>query len=143
VVTISVPLGRPSSRRGGGGGAAGRWAAVALLCAAAAGDFAAAFAFLGFVAADDLAAVADDFAAVADDFVAAMRFAAAPRDEPALARPRPPRRVGRLDGRLPRTLASAAALEDFFDFFLADFCVMDTVNGDAGAARFDFKKYSA
>jgi hypothetical protein len=100
-----------------------------LLCAAAAGDLAAAFAFFGFLAADDLVAAGD--------------FAAAPRDEPALARRRPPRGVGRLDGRLPRTLASATALEDFFDFFLADFCVMDTVNGDAGAARFDFKKYSA
>src|ERR687895_2403141 len=40
VVTISVPLGRPSVRRGGGGGggAAGRWAAVASAWAAATGD---------------------------------------------------------------------------------------------------------
>ena len=102
-----------------------------MLCAAAARDLAAALAFLGFFA---FVAVAGDFAAVAAGFAFA-------RVVP--ARPPPPSRVGRVDGRLPRTLSSAAALEDFFDFFLADFCVMDTVNGDAGVARFDFKKYSA
>jgi hypothetical protein len=123
-VTISAPLGRPSPERaggGGGGGAEGRWAAVAFDCAAVAGAFFAA----RFLGADF------GFASVARERVLAA------------ARRSPPRRSGRVERRLPRTLESAAAFEDFFDFFLADFCVMDTVNGDAGAARFDFKKYSA
>ena len=124
VVTISVPLGRPlAGRGGGGGGAAGRWAAVAFRWLAVAGARLAAFG-----GAFDLVAPADGFAA-ARDRVAARRS--------------PPSRVGRVARRLPSTLASAPAFEDFFDFFLADFCVMDTVNERAGAARFDFKKYSA
>jgi hypothetical protein len=114
VVTISVPLGRPlAARGGGGGGAAGRWAAVAFRCVAAAADLAAAFAFFGLA-------------------FAARGFAAAVRDAVALARRSPPRRVGRVERRLPSTLASAPAFEDFFDFFLADFCVMDTVIGRRG-----------
>ena len=82
VVTISVPLGRPSLRRGGGGGGAGRWAAAALGWVAAAG------AFFGDRLTADLTACglavalrfeafpADGFAFLADGFVAAG-FAAA------------------------------------------------------------------
>jgi hypothetical protein len=118
VVTISVPLGRPLAGRGGGGGGVGRWAAVAFGCVAAAGDFVAAFvfAFLGFAAGDRVV----------------FGFAAVARDAVAPARRSPPMRVGRVDRRLPRTLGLAPAFADFFDFFLADFCVMDTVIGRRG-----------
>jgi hypothetical protein len=69
------------------------------------------------VAGDRLAAFG--FVAPADGFAAARDRVAARRS--------PPSRVGRVARRLPSTLASAPAFEDFFDFFLADFCVMDTV----------------
>jgi hypothetical protein len=114
-----VPFGRPLAAGGGGGGADGRCAAVALDCAAAAGEPFAVFfepvlGTAGFVAATDgLRFGAFVAVAVRDVFVAVRRS--------------PPRRVGRVARRLPRTLASAPAFEFFFDFFLADFCVMDTV----------------
>lgn len=113
VVTISALLGRPSLERaggGGGGGAEGRWAAVAFDCAAAVGAFFAA----RFLGAD-------------------FGFAVAARERVlAASRRSAPRRSGRVVRRLPSTLDSAAAFEDFFDFFLADFCVMDTVNARGG-----------
>jgi hypothetical protein len=78
VVTISVPLGRPSVRRGGGGGGGvvGRCAAAALACAAAAWDCSA---FFGDRLTADLTAcgfarfTADAFAAagLADAFAVA------------------------------------------------------------------------
>jgi hypothetical protein len=136
VVTISTPLGRPSLR-GGGGGGDGRWAAVAFGCVAAAGErvafgFAARLAF-GFDLAAGRFVAGDDFeradflaAGFAGDAVAARRAVVA------LARRSPPSRVGRVERRVPSTLASAAPLEDFFDFFLAVFWLMDTVNGRGG-----------
>ena len=124
VVTISVPFGRPLTAGGGGGGAAGRWAAVAFDCAAAVGDRLAAFfvpvlGTAGFVAATDDLRFGAFVAVAARDLVGAV-----PRS--------PPRRVGRVVRRLPRTLVSAPALEFFFDFFLEGFCVMDTVIGRGG-----------
>jgi hypothetical protein len=44
----------------------------------------------------------------------------------------PPTRAGRVERRLPRTLASAPVFSLFFDFFLADFCVMARVNAQSG-----------
>jgi hypothetical protein len=136
VVTIGVPS--PARRGGGGGGVDGRCAAVAFCCAAAPGDcFTAFFTAVGF---DDVVAVGfDDVVAVAfGDFVAVAR------DRVAAPRRSPPRRVGRVARRLPRTLSSAPDFALFFDFFLADFCVMDTVIERRRApARFDFRKYSA
>jgi hypothetical protein len=138
VVTISAPFGRPlAARGGGGGGGPGRWAAVAFSWVAVAADRSAAFraaadvlGTAGFVAAtDDF--VMDDFEEVAECDLAAVRRSA-------------PIRVGRVERRLPRTLASAPDFALFFDFFLDDFCVMDTVNERRrGPPAFDFKKYSA
>jgi hypothetical protein len=124
VVTISVPLGRPFAGRGGGGGAAGRWAAVTLRCAAAAGAFLAA-------ARDLVAAFGFALAGFADADFAAFGFAGSVRGV-ATARRWPPSRVGRVDRRLPSTLGFAAAFAVFFEFFLEDFCVMDTVIGRRG-----------
>jgi hypothetical protein len=116
----------------------GRWAAVAFCWVAAAGDcLTAFFTAVGF---DDVVAVGfGDVVAVG--FV---DFVSVARDRVVAARRSPPRRVGRVARRLPRTLSSAPDFALFFDFFLADFCVMDTViERNAGAARFDFRKYSA
>src|SRR5687767_10687092 len=81
VVTISVPLGRPSVRRGGGGGGvAGRWAAVASAWAAAIGDRCGTF--FGERLTADLTAcglrfVAAGFDSVAAGFAVAFDFVAA------------------------------------------------------------------
>jgi hypothetical protein len=143
-VTISAPFGRPSAARGGGGGGgAGRWAAVAFSWVAVAADRSAAFRVAadvlgtaGFVAAtDDLVAATDDFVPGAFEEVAECDL---------VVRRSAPRRVGRVERRLPSTLASAPDFALFFDFFLDDFCVMDTVNEWRRApSAFDFKKYSA
>ena len=114
---VTAP-GRPLSWRGGGGGAAGRWAAVALRCVAAVGDLGAFLDFAFVARADD-----DVVAAAVDDLVARAGFA---------ARRSPPMRVGRVLGRVPRTLWSPPVFAVFFDFFLADFCVMDTVIAQGG-----------
>jgi hypothetical protein len=149
VVTISVPRGRPFAERGGeGGGGAGRWAAAAFGWVAATGDRLA-FAFLAafvacapedFVAAF-VACAPEDFVVLAfvaafvscgpADFVALAFVAAVARDRSA-ARRSPPRRIGRVERTLPRTLSSAPDFALFFDFFLEDFCVMATVNGQSG-----------
>jgi hypothetical protein len=76
---------------------AGRWAAVAFSCVAVTGErFVVLFLAAGFVAV-----------AVCDLVVAARRC--------------PPRRVGRVERRLPSTLASVPVFAPFFDFFLDDF----------------------
>jgi hypothetical protein len=97
VVTTSVVLGRPSRRgseTGGGGGAVGFDAGA---------RFFVALAFLVFVTGG--------FVAVALVVVAGARRS-------------PPIRVGRLDGRLPRTLGLEPAFAVFFVFFFADFSAM-------------------
>ena len=119
VVTISVPFGRPSAAGGAGGGVAGRWAAVAFDWAAAVGD--------RLVAVFVPVAATAGFVAATDDLRFGAFVAVAARDLAEAARRSPPRRVGRVARRLPRTLVSALVLELFFDFFLADFGVMDTV----------------
>jgi hypothetical protein len=149
VVTISGPRGGPLGCSVGGGVEA----FGAAFAAAFAAGFGAAFAAAGFGFAFCAAAgfgLAAGFGAVA--------VAVAVDDFAALTRRSPPSRVGRVDRRVPSTLGSAAALVAFFVFFFADFWAMesaterefpvfalrrDTVIGEAGAQRFDFKKYSA
>ncbi len=75
-----------------------------------------AFAGLGFAAFAGFGFAALAFAGFG--FAVAAASVSARRNEP---RRSPPMRVGRVEPRLPRTLASPARLADFFAFFLADF----------------------
>jgi hypothetical protein len=132
VVTISVPRGGPGARRcsrSGGGGAARAAAAFVL---GAAGRVAVTF--------------ERGFAVVVFGAPAFVR---------AVGRRSPPMRAGRVGGRLPSTLASAA----FFDVFFPEFSAMQWLWDASSArvpqstgysqwrrrspARVDFKKYSA
>ena len=97
---------------------------MALRCVAMVGALGALFGF-----ADDFVAAGGDFVAADDDLVAADDLALA---GDFAARRSPPMRVGRVLGRVPRTLWSPPVFAVFFDFFLADFCVMDTVNARGG-----------
>ncbi len=154
VVTISGPLGAVPRRPGGGVGrllAAGSGAAFTV----AAAGFDLAFLDEGF----DFAFLADgfDFAFFGEGF-GVVAVAVAVDELVAEARRSPPSRVGRVERRAPSTPGSAAALVAFLVFFFEDLSLMasaaerefpdfasrrDTVIGEAGAPRFDFKKYSA
>ncbi|MGH2949226.1 MAG: hypothetical protein ACRDPC_23730, partial [Solirubrobacteraceae bacterium] len=104
----------------------------------------------------DLVPRGDDFVPRGDDFVAAfgLAFVAVPPPSSEAGRVRPSR-VGRVEGRLPRTLGWAA----FFGFFFADFWAIASElernsrpktrshgvqsSTEVGAPCVDFKKYSA